>query len=567
MGSVYEAAQIGTNRRIAIKIVKNRMLPAGSDAAKRFRREARAASAVNNEHVVKVLDAGTDRATGLLYMVMEYLRGEDLQQHIDLNGPIAPDAVLRIAAQALLGLQKAHEAHIVHRDIKPANLFLAQRRGGEVTVKIFDFGIAKMKSDPLLVPQSTALTDASGFLGSPLYMSPEQVLNSRDVDHRTDLWSLASTLYCAFAGRAPHEQAGAVGKLIYTICSTPPRPLQEVAHWVPTEITQWLHGALQINPEARYPSAAAMLRALRPLLSSGNDALRETMLLPVSQRVRRAEVAAKETLLAPTVRRVVIDMGATGPVLGDDTTEEPDAPRPGGKRAKPCDAGSDALHDTTTQPFDAADTIEEENAASLLSTTDLGQTTVSEAFRGDGSWHHVWTRPRAAAIGAMMIVATGGAAMVWRTTRPAQDPLPVPTLPATLELSHAAPALPPPEPQAPASAAAQPAAPPAEIRRATLLVSPADALVWVDGVHVKSSSGAVEISGKLGSQHKVVVLRAGREKSVSVVVSEDGVSPSKVTLPSSKTAAPGGKTPPAPDDAPSAPAGTRSPADPTPPAR
>src|SRR4029079_10439465 len=106
-------------------------------------------------------------------------------------------------------------------------------------------------------------------LGSPLYMSPEQVQSSRDVDHRTDLWSLGSALYAALAGRAPHEHLASVGQLLVAVCVSPPPHLSEVAPWIPQEVAEVVHRALAIQRDARYPSAAAMLEAIRRLAPSG----------------------------------------------------------------------------------------------------------------------------------------------------------------------------------------------------------------------------------------------------------------------------------------------------------
>jgi O-acetyl-ADP-ribose deacetylase (regulator of RNase III) len=238
-------------------------------------------------------------------------------------GPLVPDSALRIVAQALVGLQKAHEAHVVHRDLKPANLFLARSRDGAITVKLLDFGIAKIEVDPLGPPShTTGLTIAGGLIGSPLYMSPEQVQNSSDVDHRTDIWSLGITLYSALAGRAPHQHIASIGQLLVAVCISPPAPLCDVAPWVPPEVAKVVHGALELGREARYESAAAMLEALRSLLPSG-DALREEMLAPVSDRTHAALSSTAAPSSPPAPRRIVVDERATPPVRGDETTQRP----------------------------------------------------------------------------------------------------------------------------------------------------------------------------------------------------------------------------------------------------
>ncbi|WP_437805780.1 serine/threonine-protein kinase [Sorangium sp. So ce1078] len=323
MGSVYEAEHTATQRRVAIKVMSRRLLLPGSEGELRLRREARAASAIDSEHIVQVLDAGTDEAAGTSYIAMERLHGRDLQQRIDAGGPLPPDVALRIGAQALAGLQKAHEARVVHRDIKPANLFLARRPDGALTVKILDFGIAKILADPLAARHTTGLTNTGSLLGSPLYMSPEQVLNGRDVDHRTDLWSLASALYCALAGHAPYQQVGTVGKLVYTICSTPPLPLHEVAPWVPVEVAAVIHGALALDPAARYPSAAAMLAAMRPLLTGSTEL--DPSIMDTALRAREPASSARSVELAVALARphgepIDSSVDAAAPISAGETT-------------------------------------------------------------------------------------------------------------------------------------------------------------------------------------------------------------------------------------------------------
>jgi serine/threonine-protein kinase len=227
---------------------------------------------------------------------MECLAGEDLQRLLDRTGPLPPDVALRIAAHALLGLARAHEAGIVHRDIKPANLFLARDGGGAVTVKILDFGIAKIKADVLGAQHLTDLTGTGDILGSPAYLSPEQAQNSKNVDLRTDLWSLGCVLYCALSGQAPHQHLPAIHAIILAICCSPARPLRERAPWVSAEHALVVHRALEIEPDKRYPSAAAMLDAIRPLVPGGL-AIHEEMLsgLPPELSAAAGRVEANAT--------------------------------------------------------------------------------------------------------------------------------------------------------------------------------------------------------------------------------------------------------------------------------
>jgi serine/threonine protein kinase len=279
MGSVHEAEPIqgdsegpepapGVEHRVAIKLLLPEVLdPEDGTRLVRFQREATAASAVDTEHIVRVLGFGTDPAMEEPYMVMELLHGEDLDHLLARVGRLPPDVVLRIAAQACLALEKAHEARVIHRDIKPANLFLARRAGGDVVVKILDFGIAKIKHTSGEL--SSDLTRSGTILGSLRYMSPEQTKDARRVDFRTDLWSLGMVLYHALSGKPPHDEISDLARLVLTLASSPPHLSPSVAPEVPREVASVVHGALELDPAKRFASAAAMLDAIRPLLPGG----------------------------------------------------------------------------------------------------------------------------------------------------------------------------------------------------------------------------------------------------------------------------------------------------------
>ncbi len=324
MGRVYEAEHRETRERVAVKVLHSHLLDADGDGPRRFRREAEAAGAIRGDHVVRMLGAGTCEETGHLYLVTEYLEGEDLQRLLDRTGPLVPEGALRVGWQALAGLAEAHAARVVHRDVKPSNIFLARGPGGAITVKILDFGVAKFRPDPLGLPNGAGLTTTGGILGSPLYMSPEQVHSSRDVDHRADLWSVGCVLYAAIAGRAPHQHLMSVGQLLLAVCTSPPPPLPEVAPWVPQAIADVVRGALEIDPEARYPSAVAMLDAIRRLVPSG--ALSDDLLAPSGERPRPVSTGAAPSapplpFQAGPPSRVVVAQDAADPIRGDEATQ------------------------------------------------------------------------------------------------------------------------------------------------------------------------------------------------------------------------------------------------------
>ena len=278
MGSVYEAERVAGEGRVAIKVINGDVVHAGDPRLSRFHREARAAAAVDAEHITQVLDHGTDAATRAPYIVHELLEGQDLQRLLDRHRILQPDTALRIVAQACAGLQKAHEARVLHRDVKPANLFLARRPGGAVVVKLVDFGIAKIKHDRGDGRASTGLTRVGAILGTPYYMSPEQARGLKSTDFRADIWSLGVVLYRALAGTTPHASIDSLIDLVVALSTEPPLPIQEIAPWVPREVAAIVGRALQISPGARFPTAGAMLEAIDARLPSGR-ALREEMLV------------------------------------------------------------------------------------------------------------------------------------------------------------------------------------------------------------------------------------------------------------------------------------------------
>jgi serine/threonine-protein kinase len=270
MGSVYAAEREATGERVAIKFVNSPDTTINEHLKARMAREARAVSHLASPHLVRVFDVGQDDETGLTFLVMELLAGEDLQHLLDRAAPLSPSAALAVVAQACAGLQVAHEAHVVHRDVKPANLHLTRGEGGEITVKVLDFGVAKVKMDEALGSGAHNLTRTGSILGSPLYMSPEQARGAKSIDHRADVWSLGVVLYHALAGRTPFQDVDALGELIMTICQKPAPLVQDFAPWISPGVAAIVHKALRIDREERFPSAAAMGAEIAKLLPQGS---------------------------------------------------------------------------------------------------------------------------------------------------------------------------------------------------------------------------------------------------------------------------------------------------------
>ena len=286
MGTVFEAVHTGTGSRVAIKLIVSNDIK--EEIFVRFQREARAAGTIDSHHIVRIFDMGTDERSGSPYMVMERLFGEDLSQLMRRVGPLSPHVAVALAAQAALGLAKAHESGVVHRDIKPANLFLHD--GGdqrEVVVKILDFGIAKVLMDALQKSEEGGLTRTGSMLGSPHYMSPEQAQGLRTIDHRSDIWSLGVVLYKMLAGQTPHAHLQTLGQVILAICSHRTRPVQDLAPWVPPEVAMIVERCLQPDPNHRFQNANELFAALRNV-GQGLPSLRRAEIVPLdeSQRMR-----------------------------------------------------------------------------------------------------------------------------------------------------------------------------------------------------------------------------------------------------------------------------------------
>jgi eukaryotic-like serine/threonine-protein kinase len=283
MGVVYEAKHTGTGRRVAVKEIVGDAAKKERKLIERFQREARATGAIETRHIAPVLDTGNDPATKNPYLVIELLKGEDLQEHINRVGTLPEDLAVRVVAQACTGLARAHEAGVVHRDIKPANLFLA-RRDDEVVVTLLDFGVARVKQE--LATDSLTLTSTGLMLGTPLYMSPEQVVGAKDLDHRTDLWSLGVVLYELIAGTTPYTDSETLGALLVAICSKPAKPLRDVVPATSGWVAKITAKALALDPAARYTTAEEMLVDLKAALPNGSM-LDETMVPGPHKRGKR----------------------------------------------------------------------------------------------------------------------------------------------------------------------------------------------------------------------------------------------------------------------------------------
>jgi serine/threonine-protein kinase len=257
MGCVVAALDLRLHRRVAIKL----MLPAlagDADSVARFMREAEACVALSSEHSVRVHDVGR-LEQGTPFMVMEHLAGADLGQVLAERGRLPPREAVALLLQAAEGIAEAHAAGIVHRDLKPRNLFLTRDTRGEILVKVLDFGLAKTA----LVPGQRGLTTTSAVMGSPEYMSPEQLRGSRDVDVRSDIWSLGVCLYELVTGECPFT-APNVPDLLVRILHTDPKPPHTLVLDVPFALSQVIVRCLAKDPAKRFADIAELATELAP---------------------------------------------------------------------------------------------------------------------------------------------------------------------------------------------------------------------------------------------------------------------------------------------------------------
>jgi serine/threonine protein kinase len=266
MGAVAKATHVLRRAPVALKFMSPAVLSM-QGAVERFVNEGVAASQIDSDHVVKVFDVGR-LPSGAPYLVMEYLEGRDLAAVLEREGPTLPPArAVHFVVQALRALHTAHAAGIVHRDMKPSNCFVINKDGEPDFVKLVDFGISKVRTpeDGQGAAPAPHLTKTNSALGTPLYMSPEQARSPRDVDHRSDLYSVGAILYEMLAGRTPYtSETGEFTEILFKIFTTEPEPLRNVRPDISDGLAAVVHRALVRDRDARFSSAIEMVEALAP---------------------------------------------------------------------------------------------------------------------------------------------------------------------------------------------------------------------------------------------------------------------------------------------------------------
>jgi serine/threonine protein kinase len=258
---VYEALHVPTGVPVAIKVLRQRAA-ASPETTERFRREMLALAGLHSPHVARVVALEAPRG-GPPYAVLELLVGNDLCEELDAKGPLPVSVAVDYAVQAARGLAFVHAHGIIHRDLKPANLYLCapDTPAGARTVKVIDFGISKMTA-----PTSAALTRTLDVFGTPEYMSPEQIRATRDVDERTDVWSLGIVLFECLAGRPPFK--GSPTRVIAAIAGEKLPKLADFGVQADSALEGVLSRMLERDVGRRLPSADAVVTALAPFAGS-----------------------------------------------------------------------------------------------------------------------------------------------------------------------------------------------------------------------------------------------------------------------------------------------------------
>ncbi len=262
MGVVYAANHELLGVRVAVKVLLTD-IASSPEAVSRFLNEARNAARIQSDNVARVMDVGTLDG-GRPFMVIEYLDGDDLARVLETRGPLPLQEAVDYALQALEALAQAHVMGIVHRDLKPANLFLVRRQDRTTQVKVLDFGISK--STNILGQTSGQMTSTKELLGSPYYMSPEQLRSSKRVDARADIWSMGIILYELVCGLTPF-QADTFGELFAAILEQDPPPVRAKRPDLPAAFEQVIARCLRRKVEERFNNVGELASALSPFAS------------------------------------------------------------------------------------------------------------------------------------------------------------------------------------------------------------------------------------------------------------------------------------------------------------
>jgi eukaryotic-like serine/threonine-protein kinase len=300
MGTVWLGQHEGLGIRVAIKFIRPQFA-ARADARRRFEIEARAAASVESKHAVKVYDYGVTE-TGLPYIVMEYLEGESLSEALIRRGPFPADEAAKVIRQASRVLTKAHAASIVHRDLKPDNIFLATNvesdgnDGLPYVVKLVDFGIAKMLDvDREGAKGLKGPTQEGSVIGTPNFMSPEQLTVGGTPNPLTDIWSLGACTFAAFTARIPFE-GEVLGDIVLKVCVEPLPLVSKFNPDAPVGLDAWFHRACHRDPTKRFQTVEEMAQQLQKVCGLDSVTVATHSEDRIQYALKRADSAALDEL-------------------------------------------------------------------------------------------------------------------------------------------------------------------------------------------------------------------------------------------------------------------------------
>lgn len=322
MSVVLSAVHQALGQRVAIKVMTSSAAHS-KDSLARFSREAKTASAIQNDHAVRILDIGR-LETGTPYMAMEYLVGTNLADLVEKRGGLPVTESVDYVLQACEVIAEAHALGIIHRDMKPSNLFLAHKPNAPATIKVLDFGISKTE-------WSTAdlnLTATTDVMGTPAYMSPEQVRSAKNADHRTDIWGVGAVLYELLTGQPPFW-AENLPSLCAKILVDPPVPAASLRSDVPPDLDMVIQWSMQKDPSQRPQSIADFARELMPFASTNGHRSIEKIFETLSFNVQMVstrrlpstssgawQASAKQPSSWSSPLRLVLFGAVTGVLLG-----------------------------------------------------------------------------------------------------------------------------------------------------------------------------------------------------------------------------------------------------------
>jgi serine/threonine protein kinase len=313
MGQVYLAKDTKfSTKKLAVKTVRQDILSSDDlqegEALVRFEREAQAAASIQHPNTVSVTDFG-ETPDGVFYLVMEYVEGETLHKLLRREGTLPVGRAVRLLRQIADGVEAAHELNILHRDLKPANIFIMKGKHGDGFVKVGDFGLAKIVSQTVTDASSDATPSSRGIIGTPEFMSPEQMQPEVGVDARADLYALGTIAYLMLGGRTPFT--GDLMQLVMQKVMQKPAPLSSIRTDLPADVDRVIMQALEIDPANRPPSVGVWMDELEKAAEDVDES-------------RRSGTRSRLVILGPLNAEVYVDderrasVGSSGRVVLSD---------------------------------------------------------------------------------------------------------------------------------------------------------------------------------------------------------------------------------------------------------